>query len=86
LVYEISIIITRSAQKEFVGIDREFALKIKNDIEKLSSEPRPMGCIKLKKREGWRIRSGDYRVIYEINDDLRSINILHVGHRKDVYK
>ena len=81
-----SLFITRSAQKEFTKIDKEAALKIKHDIENLSLNPRPAGCIKLKDRSGWRIRSGSYRVIYEIFDNENRVNILHVGHRKDVYR
>ena len=41
---------------------------------------------KLAGREGWRIRVGNYRVIYEIDDSARQVTILHVGHRKDVYR
>jgi mRNA interferase RelE/StbE len=44
------------------------------------------GCLKLTGREGWRIRVGKYRVIYEIDDKERTITVLHVGLRRDVYR
>jgi len=45
-----------------------------------------MGCNRLTGRDGWRIRVGDYRVIYEIDDERQMITILHIGHRRDVYR
>ncbi len=78
--------ITRTAQKEISLIPKEFALNIKEHILKLKNEPRPSGCKKLKDRDGWRIRYSNYRIIYEIDDNSKIIKILHVGHRKDVYR
>lgn len=81
--YDITIL--PRAKKELTKIPPADFDRIVTDIKKLSDEPRPQNCIKLKGREGWRIRCGNYRVIYEIDDTLKSILILHVGHRKDVY-
>jgi mRNA interferase RelE/StbE len=47
--------------------------------------PRPPGCRKLAHSEAWRIRVGDYRVIYEIDDSSHAVLVVHVGHRRDVY-
>ena len=55
-------------------------------IESLQNDPRPIGYIKLKNREGYRIRSGDYRIIYDIFDSELIIDVITLGHRKDVYK
>jgi mRNA interferase RelE/StbE len=44
------------------------------------------GCKNLTGRDGWRIRAGDYRVIYEIDDAGQTVTVLHVGHRRDIYK
>jgi mRNA interferase RelE/StbE len=55
-------------------------------IERLQEEPRPPGCRKLSDREGWRLRVGDYRVIYEIDDEQRTVTVLQVGHRRDIYR
>ncbi|MEP6803906.1 MAG: type II toxin-antitoxin system RelE/ParE family toxin [Flavobacterium sp.] len=50
------------------------------------SDPRPNGCKKLKGRSGYRIRIGDYRVIYEIFDGDLLIDVVDLGHRKDIYE
>jgi mRNA interferase RelE/StbE len=54
----------------------------------LANNPRPIGVKKLKdsSEDLYRIRVGDYRVIYTINDGIRIVNILRIGHRKDIYK
>lgn len=60
--------------------------KVKNSICELGDEPRPEGCRKLTGRDGWRIRVGNHRVIYEIDDTNRIVTILHIGHRRDIYR
>jgi len=80
-----SLLILRRAQKELSNLPEDIYKKVKQIILKLSEDSRPYGCKKLKGREGWRIRVGDYRIIYEINDKDKTITILHIGHRKDVY-
>ncbi len=81
-----SIGILRRAQKELAQLPKQEYERIKGTIENLSQDPRPQGCKKLTGREGWRIRVGDYRVIYEIDDTQQTLTILHIGHRRDVYK
>lgn len=51
----------------------------------LANEPRPNGYKKLKGREAYRIRIGDYRVIYEIHDGVLTIEVIDLGHRRDIY-
>jgi mRNA interferase RelE/StbE len=80
------ILILRRAQKELAQLPREEYERVRDAIRALSLNPRPPGCLKLTAREGWRIRVGDYRVIYEIDDHRRNITILHIGHRRDVYQ
>lgn len=60
-------------------------LKIKEKILLLQNNPRPPGCKKLKNRDGWRVRMGAYRMIYEIQDPTRKVFILDIGHRKNIY-
>jgi mRNA interferase RelE/StbE len=60
--------------------------RVSEAIEGLREEPRPPGCRKLSDREGWRLRVGDYRVIYEKDDEQRTVTVLQVGHRRDVYR
>ena len=80
------IIIERTARKEIQKINHADQALIIEAILNLSNEPRPHGCKKLKGREAWRIRVGDYRVIYEIQDNLLVITVIHAGHRRDIYK
>jgi mRNA interferase RelE/StbE len=59
---------------------------IKTAIYKLADNPRPHGYIKLKGRESYRIRVGDYRIIYNIFDKILSVDVLAVGQRQDIYE
>ncbi len=52
----------------------------------LANNPRPAGCRKMQGQDAWRIRVGDYRIIYEIHDDTLLVIIIRVGHRSDVYR
>ena len=81
-----SIQILRRAQKEMAQLPKQEYERIKEAVQNLSDDPRPQGCKKLTGREGWRIRIGDYRVIYEIDDAKQIMTVLHIGHRRDVYK
>ena len=80
------IFIERSAQKDLSKIPASDQTKIINAIEMLSHEPRPRGCKKLIGREAWRIRIGNYRVIYEIDDRKIEILIVVIGHRHSIYR
>jgi mRNA interferase RelE/StbE len=82
--YEVTIL--RRAVKELAQLPQKDGLRVEADIEALGSHPRPHGSRKLTGRDGYRIRSGDYRVVYEINDRLQSVTVFHVGHRKDIYR
>ena len=81
--YEVFIL--RRAQKQLAGLPKQNYARIRDSLAALAVNPRPSGCKKLTGREGWRIRSGDYRVIYEIDDGQRRVTALDIGHRKDVY-
>lgn len=83
-----SISITQSALKELKQLDKPVVKKIEKLIDGLSANPRPPGVKKLKglEEEVYRVRTGDYRVIYVIEDKLRVVEVRKVGHRKDIYK
>jgi mRNA interferase RelE/StbE len=81
-----TILILRRAQKELAGLSSDAYQNVVEAIQDLCREPRPPGCRKLTGRDGWRIRVGDYRLIYEIADDRKVVTVLHVRHRRDVYK
>jgi mRNA interferase RelE/StbE len=78
--------ILRTAQKQLAKIDRQAQGPIIDSIRTLATDPRPSGCKKLFGRPAWRIRVGDYRVIYEIHDQELVIVVVTLGNRKDVYR
>ncbi len=77
---------SKQALKELEKINEPFYSNIKEAISKLTESPRPNGYIKLNGRDGYRIRIGDYRVIYDIFDTQLIIEIVTLGHRKDIYE
>lgn len=84
MAYEI--IIKPTAEKFFAKLPKDRQTKIIASIEQLTFEPRPIGVKKLKSQlDLYRIRVGDYRIIYTINDNILTITIVKIGHRKDVY-
>lgn len=83
-MYKIYII--PSAQKGLDYIENKFFAQIKDKIRFLSDNPRPPNCLKLSAEEGYRIRSGDYRILYRIDDKERIVYIYRVKHRKEAYR
>ena len=81
-----SVSILRRAQRELARLQNEDYERVRDAIRGLAVVPRPQSCLRLTGRHGWRIRVGRYRVIYEIDDRRRTVTILHVGHRRDVYR
>lgn len=66
-------------------INEPYYSNIKRAIYNLANNPRPAGCKKLKGRDSYRIRVADYRIIYEIFDDILLVDVIDLGHRKDIY-
>jgi mRNA interferase RelE/StbE len=81
-----TVILSKKAQKQLDTLSDTVAMPILNAIEGLEVNPRPAGYIKLKGRDGYRIRSGNYRIIYDIIDNELIIDIITLGHRKDIYE
>jgi len=81
-----SLLILRRAQKELGSVSEPHRSAIIRIIGLMDKNPRPAGCLKLTGRPAWRVKVGNYRIIYEIDDDARKILIAHIGHRKDVYR
>lgn len=79
------ITIKKSAIKALEKINEPFYTHIKEAIYQLADNPRPQGCKKLKGRDGYRIRVSDYRIIYDIYDSQLIVDVIDLGHRKDVY-
>lgn len=79
-------LIERSAQRLLSKITQPHQDHIIEAINTLRSNPRPVGVQKLSGREAWRIRVGDYRVIYEINDEASRVLVVTLGHRREIYR
>lgn len=82
-----TISITKQAFKELELLSKKINQRISAAIDKLSQNPYPIGSKKLRGKEEaiWRIRIGDYRVLYSIKNEIKVIEIRRVGHRKEIY-
>lgn len=83
---EYSVVLTKTAQKQLDKLPDQVADTLLDAIEKLAGDPRPEGCKKLKGRSGYRVRKGDYRIIYDIQDDVLIVEVVAVGHRRQIYE
>ena len=83
---EYTVLILPSAQKQLNKLPNAIASRIEDKMMELEQDPRPPGCKKLKGRDAYRIRIGDYRVIYEINDGRPTVTVITIGNRRDVYE
>ena len=80
------VILSRSTRKQLERISGETEIRVLAKLSELEANPRPPGCKKLKNRDAWRIRVGDYRVIYEIHDKVLQVIVVTIGHRREVYR
>ncbi len=79
--------IERRAEKDIDSLPREVAERAIRAIGTLRGNPRPHGSVKLAgSANDWRIRIGDYRVLYEIHDDRQLVRVMRVKHRRDAYR
>jgi mRNA interferase RelE/StbE len=81
-----TILILPSAQKQLSKLPDAVATRIEEKLLELEHDPRPPGCKKLRGRDAWRIRIGDYRAIYEIDDGRLIVTVITIGHRREVYE
>ena len=80
------VIIPKSVRKELDRLPDNVARKILARLAGLEVNPRPADVKKLRGREAWRIRAGDYRVIYEIHDRMLQVIVITIGHRREIYR
>ncbi|MBD2682049.1 MULTISPECIES: type II toxin-antitoxin system RelE/ParE family toxin [Nostoc] len=82
-----TVVISKSVQKQIDNLPNDIIERVIEKIQNLAVEPRPDGIVKLKGFDNeYRIRIGDYRVRYEIDDENQLVQILQCKHRKDVYR
>ena len=82
--YEVRV--SDKARKEIDRIPAKYAAKVEAAIEALADNPRPHGSLKLQGRDAYRIRVGDYRIVYTISDRQLLVMVIEVGNRKDIYR
>ncbi|MCK5605924.1 type II toxin-antitoxin system RelE/ParE family toxin [Candidatus Pacearchaeota archaeon] len=80
------ILFKKSAEKELAKIPTQDCKKIVKRIKSLRNEPRPVGTQKLSNNELYRIRQGNYRIVYTIQDNELIIWVIKIGHRREVYR
>ena len=83
-MYKIEVI--PSARKDMDRLEKKSFIQLKDKILTLASDPRPHNCVKLTVDEGYRIRSGDYRILYRVDDKKKTVYIYRVKHRREVYR
>lgn len=77
---------SKAAARAFSKLTQVVQKQLQSEINALALQPREAGCKKLKgSTNRWRVRSGDYRIIYEIHDGILLVLIVAVGHRRDIY-
>ena len=77
--------ISKSAIKILEKLNEPYYSQLKRAIYNLAINPRPKGYKKLAGRNGYRVRVSDYRIIYEIQDDVLVVDVVALGHRKEIY-
>ena len=83
-----AVLLTTRAARELAAFPKEVVARMDPRLTDLGTDPRPPGCKKLRLGEGdgWRIRVGDYCVLYRIDDSSRRVLVYRIGHRRDVYE
>ena len=85
MTYEVAL--APSAARQLRKFDAQVRRRIQAALELLATEPRPPAATRLVGGSGeWRVRTGDYRIVYEIEDDRLLILVLRVGHRREIYQ
>ena len=80
------VLLKRSAERELSDLPRATHDRIVGRITRLGSVPRPAGAVKLQGQDAYRIRVSDYRVLYVVDDARRRIEVIAVGHRREIYR
>lgn len=81
-----SLLIKPSAVRELEELPRKDRARVARKIQGLADEQRPHGCEKLSAEERYRVRQGNYRIVYSIDDDECVVIVVKVGHRREVYR
>lgn len=80
------VVINSHVQKYLDKLPDKLANKLESAMVKLEANPRPHGCEKMSVKDAYRIRVGEYRIIYEIHDKVLVVRVIDAGHQREVYK
>ena len=80
------LLIKPSAVKELEALPKKDRRQVVVRIQGLGQEPRPIHCEKLSGQDRYRLRQGDYRILFEVDDDAQTVTVVKIGHRRDVYR
>ena len=80
------LVIKPSASKEIEALPKQDRKRVVNKIQGLAEDPRPVGCEKLSGNEQYRLRQGNYRILYSIEDRILIVMVVKIAHRKEVYR
>jgi mRNA interferase RelE/StbE len=72
--------------KELNELENKTYLKVRERILSLEEDPRPVGSLKLTNDQGYRVRVGDFRILYEIDDINKTVKLLKIGNKKEIYR
>ena len=81
-----SLVIKKSAERELRALPKPDVRRIAERIRGLAHNPRPPGNEKLSGQDRYRIRQGDYRIVYAVDDERRAVEVVKIGHRREVYR
>lgn len=81
-----SVGVERRAQKQLSRLAPVMRDRVENTLRAMAGDPRPRGSKPLQGRPGYRVRVGDYRIVYEVDDDRQTVIVLQIGHRRDGYR
>ena len=81
-----SLVIKKSAERELRTIPKPDLRRVTERLRGLAQDPRPTGSEKLSGHDRYRVRQGDYRTVYAVDDETRTVQVVKVGHRREVYR
>ncbi len=81
-----SLVVKRSAERELRAVPKRDLGRLVARIQRLAEDPRPPGSEKLSGHDRYRLRQGDYRVVYAVDDERRIVEVVKIGHRREVYR